>query len=56
MRAGNPLHFPCPPLVWYAYPATCEVRVYTAADKHMTLDAQDTLDDGGVLPDFQFPL
>ena len=43
-------------LVWYVYPATCEVEVYEAADKCVTLAAQDTLDGGQVLPGFRLPL
>jgi len=43
-------------LVWYVYPASGEVQVYTAPDKHKTLTAQDVLDGGEVLPGFQLPL
>ena len=43
-------------LVWYVYPATCEVEVYEAADKCVTLAAQDALDGGQVLPGFRLPL
>ncbi len=43
-------------LVWYVYPATCEVEVYEAADKCVKLTAQETLDGGQVLPGFRLPL
>ena len=42
-------------LVWYVYPATCEVEVYEAADKCVKLTPQDTLDGGQVLPGFRLP-
>jgi len=43
-------------LVWYVYPAACEVQVYEAPDKCVTLAAQETLDGGAVLPGFRLPL
>ena len=43
-------------LVWYVYPAACEVQVYEALDKCVTLAVQDTLDGGSVLPGFRLPL
>jgi len=43
-------------LVWYVYPAACEVQVYEAPDKCVTLAAQETLDGGSVLPGFRLPL
>jgi Uma2 family endonuclease len=43
-------------LVWYVYPATSEVRVYTAPDVFTTLTSQETLDGGDVLPGFQLSL
>jgi len=43
-------------LVWYVYPATREVRVYTSPDKYVTLGVQDALDGGDVLPGFRLPL
>jgi hypothetical protein len=43
-------------VVWYVYPATCEVQVYESADRFITLTAQDTLDGGSVLPGFRLPL
>jgi Uma2 family endonuclease len=43
-------------LVWYVYPDRCEVEVYEAADKCVTVKAQDTLDGGQVLPGFRLPL
>jgi Uma2 family endonuclease len=43
-------------LVWYVYPATREVYVYTSPDQCVRLAVQDTLDGGEVLPSFQLPL
>jgi Uma2 family endonuclease len=43
-------------LVWYVYPATSEVQVYEAADKCVTLGANETLDGGQVLPGFRLPV
>lgn len=43
-------------LVWYVYPTTREVRVYTSPDRYVTLGNQDSLDGGDVLPGFQLPL
>jgi Uma2 family endonuclease len=43
-------------LVWYVYPAACEVQVYEAPDKCVMLTAQDTLDGGTVLPGFRLSL
>jgi Uma2 family endonuclease len=43
-------------LVWYVYPAACEVQVYESPDKCITLAAEETLDGGRVLPGFRLPL
>jgi Uma2 family endonuclease len=43
-------------LVWYVYPAACEVQVYEAPDKCVTLGVEATLDGGAVLPGFLLPL
>ena len=45
-------------LVWYVYPRTRTVRVYTAAETFTTLsaDAGDMLTAGDVLPGFELPL
>lgn len=43
-------------LVWYIYPAACEVQIYESPDKCVTLTAQETLDGGNVLPGFRLLL
>jgi Uma2 family endonuclease len=43
-------------LVWYVYPAACEVQAYESPDKCVTLSAEGTLDGGQVLLGFQLPL
>ena len=43
-------------LVWYVYPAACEVQVYEAPDKCVTLGREETLDGGQVLPGFRLSL
>lgn len=43
-------------LVWYVDPKTRTVQVFTAADRSVTLGADQTLDGGSVLPGFQLPL
>jgi Uma2 family endonuclease len=39
--------------VWYAYPDSREIRVYSAADAYETMGPGQTLDAGDVLPGFQ---
>lgn len=43
-------------LVWYLYPETRTVRVYTSRTDVRELTEDDTLDGGEVLPGFQFPV
>jgi Uma2 family endonuclease len=43
-------------LVWYLYPSSRQVRVYTAPDQSVTLAETETLDGGEVLPGFSLPL
>jgi len=43
-------------LVWYVDPKTRTVQVFTAVDRSVTLDEDQTLDGGTVLPGFQLPL
>ena len=43
-------------LVWYLYPTSREVRVYTAPDQAVTLSETQTLAGGEVLPGFSLPL
>jgi Uma2 family endonuclease len=42
--------------VWYVYPSSQEVRVYTTPDNFTTLGRRQTLDSGAVLPGFQMNL
>ena len=44
------------PLVWYVYPETWTVRVFTSPDEAVTLTEQDTLDGGEILPGFVLPV
>ncbi len=39
-------------MVWLVYPKTQRVHVYTAANRSIILNAEDTLDGGEVLPGF----
>ncbi len=43
-------------LVWYVFPKTQEVHVYTSADHHDVLGEGDVLEGGDVLPGFQLEL
>ena len=43
-------------LVWHVYPAQRQVRVYTDPASYTTLDEQETLTGGDVLPDFELKL
>ncbi|MEX1028005.1 MAG: Uma2 family endonuclease [Candidatus Paceibacterota bacterium] len=43
-------------LVWYVYPDTRTVRVFTAPDQSVELNASQMLGGGDVLPGFQLPL
>lgn len=43
-------------MVWYIYPATMQVHVFTAPERLTTLNEPDTLDGGDVLPGFRLPL
>lgn len=43
-------------LVWYVDPKTRTVQVFTAVDHSVTLDENQALDGGTVLPGFQLPL
>jgi Uma2 family endonuclease len=43
-------------LVWYVYPETRTVRVFTATDDVVTLNERDTLDGGTVLPGLALPV
>lgn len=40
------------PLLWLVYPNRNEVEVYIKGELHQTLDVDDSLDGGDVLPDF----
>jgi Uma2 family endonuclease len=44
------------PLVWYVYPETRTVRVFTSPDEAVTLGVDGTLDGGDVLPGFRLPV
>jgi Uma2 family endonuclease len=43
-------------LVWQVYPKTKTVEVYTSPPKFRTLEIDDTLDGGTLLPGFRLPL
>ena len=43
-------------LVWYVYPKTQTIVVYTAIDKSVTLSGNQVLTGGDVLPGFRLPL
>jgi Uma2 family endonuclease len=43
-------------LVWFADPKARTVEVFTAADRSTTLEENQTLDGGDVLPGFALPL
>lgn len=43
-------------LVWYVYPKTREVQVYTASDTSVVIGEKETLDGGAVLPGFSLSL
>jgi Uma2 family endonuclease len=43
-------------LVWLVDPKTRTVKVHTAADRHVVLQSDQTLDGGDVLPGFELPL
>jgi len=43
-------------LVWFVYPETRRVEVYTAPDQFTRLQETDTLDGGSLLPGFQLQL
>jgi Uma2 family endonuclease len=42
--------------VWYVYPATREVHVFTSPDSRVELNEQQTLEGGTLLPGFSLPL
>ena len=42
--------------VWYVYPATREVHVFTSADSRVELRGEQTLEGGSLLPGFRLPL
>ncbi len=42
--------------VWYVYPATREVHVFTSAEGRVELKGQQTLEGGSLLPGFSLPL
>ena len=42
--------------VWYVYPETRTVTVFTSPDEVVTLGVEDTLDGGAVLPGFALPV
>lgn len=44
------------PLVWYVYPETRTVHVFTSPDEAVTLGINGTLDGGDVLPGFVLPV
>jgi len=43
-------------LVWYVYPQTRTVRVYTGPERVLELGADQTLHGGDVLPGFSIPI
>ena len=43
-------------LVWYVYPETRTVRVFTSTEDATTIEADGTLDGGDILPGFQLSL
>jgi hypothetical protein len=43
-------------LVWVVYPKTKTIEVYTSPTDFTTLDINDTLDGGEVLPGFKVPV
>ena len=42
--------------VWYVYPATREVHVFTSPDSRVEMKEQQTLEGGSLLPGFSLPL